>query len=63
MGVKKVWSTDNQCEMYRADYSVILNGGRKRIRKDYFTKVAAEKAIEACSAEEEQDHGDQEGLV
>lgn len=45
MAIKEVWSKDKQCTMYRADYSIMVNGERKRIRKDYLTKAMAKKAI------------------
>jgi integrase len=46
MAIKKVYSEDNHCDMWEADYRVKLpNGKHKRIRKLYFTKPAAEKAI------------------
>jgi integrase len=46
MAIKKVWSDDNNSEMWQADYRIKLpNGQHKRIRKLYHTKPAAEKAI------------------
>jgi integrase len=46
MAIKKVYSEDNHCDMYEADYRIKLpNGKHKRIRKLYFTKEAAQKAI------------------
>jgi integrase len=46
MAIKKVYSEDNHCDMYEADYRVKLPSGKqKRIRKLYFSRDAAKKAI------------------
>jgi integrase len=45
VAIREVWSKDKQCTVYRADYSVIINGKRKRIRKDFLTKASAKKAV------------------
>jgi integrase len=46
MGIKRVYSEDNHCDMYEADYRVRLPSGKhKRIRKMYFTREAARRAI------------------
>jgi integrase len=56
VGVKKVWSEDNHCDMWQADYRVKIplpkkdsnekqKYKHKRIRKLYHTKPMAERAI------------------
>lgn len=45
MAIKKVWSDDNNCDMWQADYRIRVGQKLKRIRKLYFTKEAAVKAI------------------
>jgi integrase len=46
MGIRKEYSEDNQCDMYKADYRVKLPSGKyKRIRKFFHTKAGAERAI------------------
>lgn len=46
MAIKKFYSEDNHCDMWEADYRVKLPSGKqKRIRKLYFSKDAAKKAI------------------
>jgi integrase len=46
MAIKKVYSEDNHCDMWEVDYRVKLPSGKqKRIRKLYFSRDAAKKAI------------------
>jgi integrase len=45
MSLEEVYDEDKKTMMWKADYSVTVNGKRKRIRKNYFSKKEAEKAI------------------
>jgi integrase len=46
MAIKRFYSEDNHCDMFEADYRVRLPSGKlKRIRKLYFTREAAKRAI------------------